>query len=306
MKIQYLFILPNIIYDFISFTNTFDKTYDTYLEYYHRSQIYNDNINFIQEHNKKNLYQLEINEFGDMTNDEFKNYFNLKNLPHIIGSNFEDYNLSEIPDSINWVEKGAVTDVKNQGQCGSCWAFSTTGAIEGSYYLQHDTLLSFSEQYLVDCSSDYGNYGCRGGLPTNAYKYIEEYGIGLEKDYKYSAIDGNCKDDVSIIVKLKDYVVVQKDEKRIIKALLRQPLSIAIAVSGLSFQFYKSGIYENKNCGEMLNHAVLLVGFGTENGQDYFLVKNSWGPQWGDKGYIKMIRHENTCGMNNMVSYPIL
>merc|ERR1739846_127827 len=171
----------------------------------------------------------------------------------------------------NWVEDGAVTPVKDQGQCGSCWAFSTTGSLEGAHFVATGELLSFSEQQLVDCAGiKYGNMGCNGGLQDNAYKYYEAgFNAYEETDYPYTS------------------------------GLTKAPLAVAIEADKMVFQTYKSGVLTSSKCGTKLDHAVLAVGYGTEDGQDYWLVKNSWNTTWGDQGYIKlgMDDSDGTCGV---------
>jgi len=213
-----------------------------------------------------------------------------------------------LPTSIDWSQKGAVTPIKNQGQCGSCWAFSTTGSLEGIYAITTGTLDSFSEQQLVDCSDSFGNMGCDGGLMDQAFQYVEANGIELESTYPYKGVDGKCQyKAASTIFKIDNYTdVTPKDNDALQAAVAGQPVSIAIDAENI--MFYSSGIFDNKNCGDSLDHGVLIVGYGTANSTDFWKVKNSWGASWGEEGYIRFIRVsgqvEAICGLNLEPSYP--
>lgn len=222
----------------------------------------------------------------------------------------------ELPESIDWVKKGAVTPVKNQGQCGSCWSFSTTGAMEGAYYVTYDKLVSFSEQELVDC--DNVDMGCNGGLMDNAFKWVEKNdGLCAESDYKYvsgtTKTAGKCNIDCKNIPnsKINNYVDVKsRSDDAMMTALSQQPVAIAIQANQKDFQLYKSGVFTG-SCGTRLDHGVLAVGYGTsEDGVDYYRVKNSWGTSWGDNGYIYLGRGDQynrgsgQCGMLMQASYP--
>jgi len=217
----------------------------------------------------------------------------------------------EIPTSVDWTAKGAVTPVKNQGQCGSCWAFSTTGSTEGVNAINGKGLISLSEQQLVDCSGSYGNEGCNGGLMDNAFQYIiANGGLCTEAAYPYTAVDGTCKTSCKKTVTLSAYTDVKSDsDSALATAVAQQPVSVAIEADQASFQMYSGGVM-TAACGTALDHGVLTVGYGSDGGVEYWKVKNSWGASWGESGYIRLGRGSNynggagQCGIYSEPSYP--
>lgn len=254
-------------------------------------------------------YFLEMNRFGDLLNHEFvatMNGFrgNILNTKRV-GATFIEPAGYELPAQVDWREKGAVTPVKNQGACGSCWAFSATGSLEGQHFRKTGKLVSLSEQNLVDCVK---GDNCGGGDYDQAFTYIKKNGgIDTEKSYPYAGSNGMCFYNASSVGATdKGFVrVTRGSESALMKAIASVgPVSVAIDASRVSFQFYKHGIYNNPNCGGIiLDHAVLAVGYG----DGYFLVKNSWGADWGEKGYIKMTRDgSNQCGIANIPAYPLV
>jgi cathepsin L len=279
-----------------------------------RYVIWQDNLKRIEQHNSENgnSYSLRINKFGDMTGTEFAASLGLPKMHNRTGgSTFLAPSNVQMPTTVDWRDKGYVTPVKNQGQCGSCWAFSTTGSLEGQYFKKNGKLISLSEQQLVDCSTKFGNMGCNGGLMDQAFKYIKQYGIESEKDYPYHARDMKCKYDATkVVTKVTGFTDVTEGSEAELQSAVATvgPVSVAIDASHFSFQFYHEGVYNEPRCSStQLDHGVLAVGYGTYQGKDYWLVKNSWGSGWGLKGYIRMSRNKkNQCGIASSASYPLL
>jgi len=283
-------------------------------EFVQRLQIYSDNLDKIEVHNKgDSSYKLGENAFTHMTWSEFREHFNIGlALPNLRkGSGAYATAKTGNADAIDWVEKGSVTNVKNQGGCGSCWAFSTTGAIEGAYQQKTGSLKEFSEQQLVDC--DQVDAGCNGGLMDQAFDWVKgNGGLCSEADYPYtsgdSAAAGQCSsscavDSASAPTGFVD--VKPKDVGALETALNVGPVSVAVAVNS-NFQMYTSGVFDGR-CGFQLNHGVLTVGYGTDAGQDFWKVKNSWGADWGEDGYIRLVKDSSDeCKIMDAASYPTL
>jgi len=282
------------------------------------------NVKEINHHNSKNLsYELGINQFTHLNQTEFQEYiqhgFNKKLLQmHAQVQTkdnsipiYQNSNVSTLPKSLDWRDKNVVTIVKDQGQCGSCWSFSATGAIESCSAIQGNVLIDLSEQELVDCATGfpYFNKGCKGGSMDSAFKYVQKYGLCTATDYPYTAIDGSCTQTCKSYVKsISSYVDVKSgDENSLLNAIQFGPVSVAIEADQYQFQSYKSGVLDF-DCGTDLDHGVLLVGYGTDSstGTDYWLVKNSWGTSWGENGYVKIARGSDSCGIADMASYPTM
>jgi len=245
-----------------------------------------------------------MNKFADLTATEFVERYTGLNSKQI---EFSPQDLKapqshvflSLPASVDWRTAGVVTAVKDQGQCGSCWAFSTTGAVEGAWAIKTGKLVSLSEQQLVDC--DKTNYGCNGGWPVDAMAWlIKNGGSDTEASYPYTAKGGWCKSGVPG-GNITTYKQIPKGSESDLQSATANigPVSVCIDASNTSFQLYKSGVYVEPKCNpNNLDHAVLVVGYGTESGKDYWLVKNSWGTSWGESGYIKMLRNgNNQCGI---------
>jgi C1A family cysteine protease len=292
---------------FTSFVAQWGKEYEHEL-FFTKYNTFKANLDFVVEHNSWNRsYTLAVNQFGDLTNEEFgKTYCGYKANAE---RNEEEVNFNgELAAELDWVAKGAVTPVKDQGQCGSCWAFSATGAIEGAVQIKGKGLTSVSEQELVDCAGSSGNQGCNGGLMDYAFQWvIKNKGIASEAAYPYTARDGTCKKvaSTSTISGFKDVPSKNEGATGLLGAVNLGPVSIAVEADKSVFQFYHDGVLDNTGCGTQLDHGILVTGYGTLSGKDYWAVKNSWGASWGKNGYIYLVRNKNQCGLAQAASYAI-
>ncbi|ONK72519.1 uncharacterized protein A4U43_C04F20260 [Asparagus officinalis] len=284
-----------------------------------RFNVFKENVKFIHEFNKNKdkPYKLALNKFGDMTNQEFKSTYAGSKIQHHrtqrgsskdVGS-FVYENVRSLPASVDWRAKGAVTGIKDQGQCGSCWAFSTVVGVEGINKIKTNELVSLSEQQLIDCDTSY-NQGCNGGLMDYAYDYVQKNGgLTSEESYPYMEEQETCSEKSPVVTIDGHQDVPANDEVALMKAVANQPISIAIEASGMAFQFYSEGVFTG-DCGTELDHGVGLVGYGaTRDGTKYWIVKNSWGESWGEKGYVRMERgikdKRGLCGIAMEASFPI-
>lgn len=290
---------------FSSFKRQYGKSYASPQEEEYRRSIFEAKLKAIEEHNAKNLsWRKGVNKFSDMTFAEFRKFY----LSSVVLDNTDPTGTTfEAPKKgkKDWRDAKAVTPVKDQGQCGSCWAFSATGALESIYAIKKKDkqLKQFSEQELVDCSGDEGNEGCNGGLMTYAYEYIKKSKINLEDDYPYTAQDGDCSPQTDKSrFGLSSYKLLESfDVNALIKNIDNQPVAVAIEVQD-DFMDYTEGVYTaGDDCGDGLNHGVLAVGYDTTAKTPFFIVKNSWSEGWGDKGYILMAvgKGRGTCGIAN-------
>ncbi|XP_014246982.1 cathepsin L1-like [Cimex lectularius] len=301
------------------------KHYPTDTEEKFRMKIFMENKKKIAKHNAKYIkgkvsFKLGVNSRSDMLPHEIiqvMNGFNKSLTPSNgvkhVGSFYVAPVNVEFPKTVDWRKHGAVTPVKDQGACGSCWAFSATGSLEGQHYRKTGRLVSLSEQNLIDCSSDAGNNGCNGGMMDNAFAYVKSNkGVDTEKSYPYEAMDDDCRYDAkySGATDTGFVDISEGDEDALKRAVATKgPISVAIDASHDSFHQYSEGVYYEPDCSsEQLDHGVLVVGYGTsDEGDDYWLVKNSWGPSWGMDGYIKMARNkDNNCGIATTASFPLV
>jgi cathepsin L len=299
---------------FINFITQYRRTYGTKEEYAYRLELFSKVYEQIQAHDAVATgYELGINHLSDMSSYEYSQMLGYVSQPGDKVYSSEVNNLRA--DTIDWRTKGAVTPVKDQGSCGSCWAFSSTGSLEGAYFNSGKSLTSFSEQQLVDCAKGvkYLNFGCNGGMMDNAFKYWEDFLAMTESSYAYKAKDGTCAyAAASGVVNTKAFVdVTPKDASALETAVNKGPVSVAIQANQIVFQSYKSGVLaDDGKCGTNLDHGVLVVGYGSESGTSYFIVKNSWGSSWGESGYIRLGYNGSTkvgaCGVLMEPSYPTL
>jgi C1A family cysteine protease len=278
------------------------REYKDAVEYTYRRDVYETNLRTILQHNTEgHSWKMGVNKFADLTSDEFRALYtggyrnynrhheHKKNHKKAgrLGKTRQDY--KDLPAGIDWRTEGAVTPVKNQQQCGSCWSFSTTGAIEGAWAISNGTLVSLSEQQLIDCSTGQGNQGCNGGMMDDAFQYvIQNGGLTTEDQYPYTATGPNTCEAAgkSFAAKITGYTDVQPNsDEALMAAVAKQPVSVAIEADQSAFQFYSSGVL-TAACGSNLDHGVLVVGYNSAA----WIVKNSWGPDWGDNGYIQLAR----------------
>jgi KDEL-tailed cysteine endopeptidase len=301
--------------EFTNFQEKFEKRYDSMKEMETRFAIFKQNIINIISHNSdaNQNFTMGVNQFTDLTPDEFRMMYvgGLKAEVGSYGCKTFSSSASSSPATMDWRTKGAVTSVKDQGQCGSCWSFSSTGAVEGAWAISKGQLTDFSEQELVDCATgvSYGSHGCNGGQMEGAFKFIIENGQCTLSSYPYTAKDGTCQKCTAVAHMSSCSDVKPNDQLSLKAAVAQQPVAVAIEADTRYFQSYSGGILDSSSCGTTLDHGVLTVGYGEENGQKYWLVKNSWGTTWGDKGYVKIARSDSTndkgiCGIAMDPSFP--
>lgn len=298
------------------FKAEFNKTYESNTEDQKRYKIFKANLKNIQKHNNrfekgKETYLQEINRFGDLTDKEFGDLYGLMDFSDedIVHYNDElirnrSTSTNGTKDHLDWREAGAVTPAKDQGKCGACWIFSAIGAVESYNYRKSGKLLSLSEQSVVDC---YSNDTCDGGIPYGAAEFVQNHGIYLERDYPYTGGQDSCRNISKPLIHLDfnfTQYVYNSDEELKESIKKHGPVSVCLYVTA-KWRFYSSGVWYHNKCSSFSNHCVLVVGYGTENNNDYWLIKNSWGTNWGQDGFIKVARniHENYCGITSYGMY---
>jgi len=285
---------------FVEWVNQYSKLYSTE-ELFSRYNIFKFNLGLINEHNAGNhTFTLGLNEFSDMTYEEF--------VATMTGRFYDQSNearatvevLGDVPNDVDWRSKGIVNPVKNQGSCGSCWAFSATGAVEGFHAQKTGKLLSLSEQQIVDCCHDQGSSGCNGGQETAAVAWVgKQGGQCLGADYPYTARAGTCKTSCAKTGKVNGVKRIS-GENALITAIDGTVVTVAVCASGSQWQSYKTGVMDFA-CAKSLNHAILAVGYAP----NYYIVRNSWGASWGQQGYVMMVRGKNLCGIGQEPSYAV-
>ncbi|KAN0043100.1 hypothetical protein ACTA71_010735 [Dictyostelium dimigraforme] len=326
---------------FIKWSHQYDKKYSSE-EFRKRFQLFKQSVDFIEKTNEKNkklnpTLVLGLNQFSDLSFQEFTNTKTDYLIPILndplpapcggttLFSNFNqtfgnsDETMNSLknkgwtrPASMDWRNYGAVSMVKNQGPCGSCYAFAASSAMESMYFRKYNNMKLFSEQNLVDCTLSYGNGGCSGGWMHNCYKYVKDNGgLNSQSIYPYQGTVGKCRYTSSdSAVKVTNYVMVKQHNENDLADIVGSigPVSAAFDASTIEFMYYHSGIYYSENCNKYrTSAAALVIGYGSENGVDYWILKNSWGVNWGEGGFFKMRRNiDDACGIATASSYPII
>ena len=298
--------------EFLKYVAKFGKSYGTKEEFEFRADTFKATLAKVFEENSKNdnTFTVGLNKFADWTPAEFKRVLSYKPIRGAKSATLQQFNETAIPTEIDWRTKNAVNPVKDQQQCGSCWAFSTNAALEGRDAIKTGTLKSLSEQQLVDCAGgSYGNQGCDGGDMGTAMSYAHDFGMMAESDYAYTATDGTCAYDKTKVVSTPTghQNVAVNNALALKTAIADGPVSVAIEADTFSFQFYSGGVLNTKACGTNLDHGVAAVGYGSDStGKPYYIVRNSWGASWGLKGYINIaiVDGAGICGIQMEPVYP--
>jgi len=300
-------------FEFGKFTSQYEKNYNGLEEFHGAFATFKANLMMINSHNSgSSSYKLAVNKFADITYEEFaKTHLGYKPSAVRSGEAFVPSNDAPAA-SMDWRQKGAVGPVKDQGSCGSCWAFSAIASLEGAHALSAGkSYVSLSEQQLVDCSTSFGNMGCNGGLMDQAFTYLinATKGDDTEVSYPYRGVDATCTYNAATIGStIRSFVDIKaNDEASLLQAVSTVgPVSVAIQAAS-DFMFYSSGVYDSTQCSsspQTLNHGVAAIGYGTEGSAAFWIVRNSWGANWGEAGYIRMARGKNMCGIADVASYP--
>ena len=291
---------------FVQYKDMYSKSYQTSEEYQFRKELFEKKDKIIEEWNAKEgvTHQLGHNKFSDLTEFELKKSLGFVQRPNATKREPVVFNTTDLPASVNWVTAGAVNAVQDQGQCGSCWSFSAIAAMEGAHFVKTKELIKLSEQQCVDCQDL--DYGCKGGMPEDCMLYGTFQEINSEQQYPYNAKDGQCNQKLDGVLTVDNIHDVQENSVDQLKAaVVLQPVSVLVEADHPIFHQYKSGIITSTDCGVTLDHAVLAVGYGTENGVDYFLVRNSWTADWGEKGYVRIaaVGGAGICGIQKVSVY---
>ncbi|XP_037917795.1 procathepsin L-like isoform X1 [Hermetia illucens] len=315
--------LPGTISNFADFVAKTGKKYASRAEQTLREGIFKANQVLADKHNElfkagKSTFEMGVNFLSDLKPEEFLSGLtgrkkNPKGESKVKNRKSAAPPSVAVPDSFDWREKGGVTPVKFQGlECGACWSFAVTGSIEGHVFRKTGQLINLSEQNLVDCSTDYGNTGCDGGYHDYGYEYvIENQGISKAEPYPYLEKQEKCQyKETERGTMIKGYVALPPGNETLIKEVVATlgPVAASVNAGPDSFQLYKGGIYDDQECNkDEVNHEILIVGYGSENGKDYWIIKNSWTDKWGEKGYMKLPRNANSfCGIASEGSYPVV
>ncbi|XP_021071348.1 LOW QUALITY PROTEIN: cathepsin Q-like [Mus pahari] len=295
----------------------YEKSYSLEEEVLKRA-VWEENVKRIKLHNRenalgKNSYTMEINDFADMTDEEFKEVVMGVTLPvDNTRKSLWKRALDALPKFVDWRNEGYVTRVRNQRKCNSCWAFPVTGAIEGQMFKKTGKLIPLSVQNLVDCSKPQGNRGCRWGNTYNAFQYVlHNGGLEAQATYPYEGKEGPCRyNPKNSAANITGFVALPESEDVLMDAVATKgPIAAGLHVVSSSFRFYQGGIYHEPNCTSSVNHAVLVIGYGSEGNEtysnNYWLIKNSWGRKWGLGGYMKIAKDRNNhCAIASLAQYP--
>lgn len=309
------FVTPNVEYDiFLNFMDIYHKNYDTIEIFDDKFTVFKTNLQKIIAHNlnTSNTYTLTINKFSDLTSSEFKQLYTGLDIADRGCEPYIPNNTAE--NAVDWRNQSVVNPVKDQGQCGSCWAFATVANAESVWAIDTGTLLTLSEQEIIDCSKGIGywNRGCNGGNPDSSFKYMIQHGLTDSLNYPYTSgtvpTESKCIPYTSAVSFSKCYDVQSNNQLNLTHAVSMNPVVIAIEADTTYFQSYSSGIITSTECGTKLDHAVEIVGYGTDQGIDYWLIRNSWGEDWGEGGYFRLLRTNSTqdvgiCGLASQPSF---